>query len=126
MPRLAALLLAAVALALTAAAPATAGTVRCRVGHYLTFTGSPVVSGLRAHDLPRRTGGYAPRCLVAEAIANEVQRGFREDGHGPRIVLVYGEGWSGGKWRCRFPDGGKARCHRKGKPRQRVTMALAA
>ena len=98
------LLLAALALAAgAAAAPAAAhaDSVSCRVGYYIpgADTASPTVTNLRAHDLPRRTDGYAPRCLVAEAIAGRIQDRFAERGSLPARVRVYGARWNGGRWR---------------------------
>jgi len=118
---LVALLAAAAGLA-AAAAPAGAVTITCDPGQYLVFQGTPEVEHLRAHNLPRKTSGYAPRCLVAEAIASDVQRGI-QDGDRPRTLSVHGARWGAGTWRCRYPEG-RAECNRKGKPRRRVTMDL--
>src|SRR3978361_2247158 len=64
------LVLVAVAL-LAVPAKAHAATTRCS-GHRYGLISShafPAIRRLRAHGLPRRTDGYAPRCLVAEAVA---------------------------------------------------------
>ena len=117
-------LLGAAALA-TAAAPASADTITCDPGEYQLLHGeNPTIEALKAHNLPRKTDGYAPRCLVAEAIASEIQRTLQDGDKAPRTVLVYGARWSGGKWRCRYPGGDRASCRKKGKPERRVTMRL--
>jgi hypothetical protein len=118
-----AILIALLAVAATAA-PASADTITCNPGEYLLLRGeNPRIADLRAHNLPRKTDGYAPRCLVAEAIAAEIQRTLQGGGKAPRTVLVYGARWSGGKWRCTYP-GDRAVCRKRGKPRRRVTMRL--
>ncbi len=116
-------LLAAAATAV-AAAPASADTVTCNPGEYQLLHGeNPTIENLRAHNLPRKTDGYAPRCLVAEAIAADIQRTLQNGGKAPRRLFVYGARWTGGKWRCRYP-GDRAVCRKKGKPARRVTMRL--
>src|SRR5215212_8815356 len=117
-------LLGAAALAF-AAAPASADTITCDPGEYQLLHGeNPTIEALRAHNLPRKTDGYAPRCLVAEAIAAEVQRALQNGERAPRTVRVYGARWSGGKWRCRYRDEVNVSCRKKGKPRRRVTFRL--
>jgi hypothetical protein len=97
-------LLAAAATAV-AAAPASADTVECAPGEYLLIRGeNPRIADLRAHNLPRKTDGYAPRCLVAEAIAADVQRALQNGERPPRTVFVYGARWTGGKWRCSYRE----------------------
>jgi hypothetical protein len=119
-----AILIALLAVAATAA-PASADTVTCDPGEYQLLHGeNPTIEALKAHNLPRRTDGYAPRCLVAEAIASEIQRTLQQGGKAPRTVTVFGARWSGGKWRCRYPGGDRASCRKKGKPERRVTMRL--
>jgi hypothetical protein len=120
--------LIAVSLALgaaVAAAPASADHVRCPIGQYLfgLETATPKPSKLRAHNLPRKTDGYAPRCLVAEAIVAEIQLGYGEKGRLPARLSVFGARWSGGRWRCSYPEG-RGVCRKIGKPRRRVTMNL--
>ncbi len=118
-----AILIALLALAATAA-PASADTITCDPGEYLLLHGeNPTIAALKAHNLPRKTDGYAPRCLVAEAIASEIQRTLQNGGAKPRTVRVYGARWNGGKWRCRYP-GERASCRKQGKPKRRVTMRL--
>jgi hypothetical protein len=125
MPRLA---LGGLVAAAALAAPATAAAdhVSCRVGYYSpgADTASPSITNLRAHDLPRKTDGYAPRCLVAEAIVGKIQFRFGRSGKLPAKVWIYGARWNGGRWRCSYPAG-QAVCRKIGKPRRRVTMDLA-
>jgi hypothetical protein len=116
-------LLAAAATAV-AAGPASADTVTCDPGQYQLLHGeNPTIAGLQAHNLPRKTDGYAPRCLVAEAIASKIQRTLQNGGAKPRTVRVYGAQWNGGRWRCSYP-GDRASCKKRGKPKRRVTMRL--
>ena len=69
------LLLAAIALVVPATAQGKAITITCDAGQYQLLHGeNPRIANLRAHNLPRRTSGYAPRCLVAEAIAGQAER----------------------------------------------------
>jgi hypothetical protein len=125
-------LVVALLLGAAAAVPASAGaaTKRCRVGHYLPGLEqqtAPAVSKVRAVKLPRLTDGYAPPCLVAEAVAAEVQRAYEDRGKPPKQVRVYGARWDGGSWRCRYVNaaGGveHATCRKTGK-RRSVTMDL--
>jgi hypothetical protein len=109
-------------LLLLAVAPATASAdhVKCPIGHYLSgkeFLDIDV-KNLRAHNLPRRTDGYAPRCLVAEAVLSEMDLEYPPL---PARLNVYGARWDGGKWRCTYPTG-RAVCRTVGKPRRKVTM----
>ncbi len=90
------LALAAAVAALLAAAPAQAATVTCKPGKYLVTAEG--VTHLRATGLPVRTGGYAPRCLVAESVAAEVQIRRRASKATPKRVNVFGARWSAGKW----------------------------
>ena len=118
--------LAVLVLAAAAPATATAGHVSCRVGYYSpgADAASPTVTSLRAHNLPRKTDGYAPRCLVAEAIVGKIQFRYEESGELPAKVWIYGARWNGGRWRCSYPAG-RAVCRRIAKPSRRVTMDLA-
>lgn len=122
-----AVLMLALASTSAAAAPAAAraDSVSCRVGYYIpgADTASPTALNLRAHNLPRRTDGYAPRCLVAEAIVGRIQDRFAESGRLPAKVRVYGARWDGGRWRCTYPPT-RGVCRKIGKPRRRVTMDL--
>jgi hypothetical protein len=117
------LLLAA---ALVAAAPAAqADTKRCRVGYYIPGAdmAEPDITKLRAIDLPRRTDGYAPRCLVAEAVVGRIQDRYERTGSLPGTVRIGGAAWSGGRWDCTYGDG-RGTCRKRGKPRRRVTMRI--
>jgi len=100
--------------------------VRCTVGKYQLASADedPAVADLRARNLPRRTSDYAPRCLVAEAIAGLVQFEASE-GDPPRKVTAMGARWYGGVYRCTYA-GTAATCRKTGKPRRRVTFQLGA
>ncbi len=124
MPRVPLIALLAAAATAVAAAPASADTVTCEAGKYQLLHGeNPRIANLKAHNLPRKTDGYAPRCLVAEAIASEIQRTLQNGGKAPRAVTVYGARWNGGTWRCRYP-GERVSCRKQGKRARRVTMKL--
>jgi hypothetical protein len=112
-------------LAVVPAAPASADHVSCPIGHYLygLKRAKPKPSNLRAYNLPRRTDGYAPRCLVAEAVVAEIQLDYSEENGPPARLRVFGARWSAGRWRCTYPDG-RAICRKIGKPHRRVTMDL--
>lgn len=118
---LTAVLLVAVA---SVAPPAGAATTNCRVGFYAPGLedATPRVANLRARNLPRRTDGYAPPCLVAETVAREVQTRASRSKR-PARVRVFGARWNGGTWRCRYA-GKSATCRKTGKPRRRVTLTL--
>ena len=77
---------------------AEASTVKCRSGH---FSPGLYALDLRAHDLPRRTDHYAPRCLVAEAAAGVIARRWERTLKAPRSIRVYGARWNGGRWSVR-------------------------
>ena len=119
--------LALVPVLLAVPASADAATIRCKVGYYAPGLahGKPVVSKLRAVDLPRRTDGYAPRCLVAEAVADAVKTGIEDTGARPQQVRVQGARWNGGRWTCEY-DGAAAVCRHAGKPSRRVKFRLGA
>jgi hypothetical protein len=92
------------ALALAIAPAAGAQTTRCSGNHYLLVSThiSPSVGHIVAVGLPPLTDGYAPRCLVAEAIAADVQQ-FRNRHHRyPRSLRIYGAQWDGGVWKLRY------------------------
>jgi hypothetical protein len=118
-------LLTAFVIAAATAAPAGADHVSCRVGDYSPGAdmASPTITNLEAHNLPRRTDGYAPRCLVAEAIVGKIQFRYERSGKLPAKVRIYGARWNGGRWRCAYPEG-RGICRRIGKPHRRVTMSL--
>ena len=123
-PALLAATLAAVA-ALALPASASADVVRCTVGHYAPTLahGKPEVSRLRAVNLPRRTDGYAPRCLVAEAVAAEVKRAIQDTGERPAQVRAGGARWNGGRWNCAY-EGARTVCRHAGTPSRRVKFRL--
>src|SRR3954453_13794655 len=74
------------ALAFTSSASA-ASPVACKVGHLDEMF--PGAGKIRAHNVPRLTYGYAPRCLVAESIVGNVQWYWRDHGRAPRSTHVY-------------------------------------
>jgi hypothetical protein len=124
MPRAVRALVVTVTALFIGAVPARADTITCNPGEYQLLHGeNPTIEDLRAHNLPRKTDGYAPRCLVAEAIAADIQRRLQDGQEAPRVVFVYGARWTGGRWRCSYP-GDRAVCKKRGKPRRRVTMRL--
>jgi hypothetical protein len=118
-------LLVVLAVLLAAGQTAQADTKRCRVGYYIPGAdmAQPDVTKLRAINLPRRTDGYAPRCLVAEAIVGRIQDRYERTGVLPASVRVGGAAWSGGRWDCTYGDG-RGTCRKRGKPRRRVTMRI--
>jgi hypothetical protein len=93
------ILVAAALLALPATA--SAKTVRCNGHTYGLIDPSafPGIGKLRAVNLPRKTDGYAPPCLVAEAVAAKVQAKWRHGIKKPTVVKVGGARWDGGRWR---------------------------
>jgi hypothetical protein len=102
------LIAAAITASTFAAMPAVAAaqTSRCRAGAYLGANSIPgyfpSVQHLRAVNLPRRTDGYAPRCLVADSIGGLIQEGFRLHRRLPRRVTAMGARWYGGRWRVSY------------------------
>ena len=123
--RLIAALVLASALLAAAAQPAPADTKRCRVGYFIPGAdmAEPDITKLRAHNLPRRTDGYAPRCLVAEAVVGRIQDRFERTGSLPATVRIGGAAWSGGRWNCAYGDD-SGTCRKRGKPRRHVTMRI--
>jgi hypothetical protein len=131
-------LIAALAVLAPAAPQAHAGTVTCRLGYYwpgLDDAAFPTVARLRAADLPRRTDHYAPRCLVAEAVAGLVKdkvaraaakhgTAFRYDKHAPRRVTPMGARWYGGVYRVRYGPAGSSVAVTATHGHRRVTFRL--
>lgn len=95
--------LALLALALTPVSGHAAAKLEyhaCDGKKYQLLVGSPEVKLLRIKMRKRRADGYAPRCLVAEAVAmNVVNPGDR-----PAKVKVYGARWNGGTYRCAYAE----------------------
>jgi hypothetical protein len=82
----------------------------------------PTIRQLRTYNLPRLTDGYAPRCLVAESIAGNVQAKKGRPGR----YRVGGARWYAGVWVVRRTivrtrDGGYAKFTAT-HGRQRVTF----
>jgi hypothetical protein len=89
---------------LIGATGANAQTTRCNGNHYLLIDGhgSPSVSNIVAVGLPRLTDGYAPGCLVAEALAGDVQQFHRLHHRYPKSLHTYGAQWDGGVWKFSY------------------------
>jgi hypothetical protein len=54
---------------------------------------NPQVKLLRIKMRSAKADGYAPRCLVAEGVAGEVQQAVIDDGKQPKNVHVMGAQW---------------------------------
>ena len=129
MPRLLVLAVTA-AIALSAAAPAHADSVRCGTAQLNEGGAAPAIKRLRAVNQPPRTDYYASPCLVAGAAALEIRARRRAGEREPGRIEVHGASWDGGFYRCTYTRGGAARvtsvrCRRVDKPWRRVTMRLA-
>jgi hypothetical protein len=87
-----------------APAAASAKTSVCKVGVYYPDieTQFPAPGRLRAHNLPRWTDGYAPRCMVAEWLVANVQWYWADHGHAPRRVDAMNDVWDGGVWHLKY------------------------
>ena len=89
------------ALIVTVGAPtsAQAKTVKCSGDKYLLIdrTDSTRISNLSATNLPARTTGYAPRCLVVAAAASLVQSKNR-----PKYVTPMGARWTARRYLCKY------------------------
>lgn len=92
--------------AIVAAVLATAGSaaastgVRC-TNDYSLIQPRGIVFALRTTEGPAKVDGYAPRCLVAAAVAASL---VNDQAHflssRPRTYEVYGARWNAGAWRC--------------------------
>jgi hypothetical protein len=60
----------------------------------------PTVKLLRIKMRKAKADGYAPRCLVAEAVAANVI----DDGGKPATINVYGARWGVGKYKCTYAE----------------------
>ena len=92
------------------AASSVAQSCTGRAYGLINRTAFPSVYRLRAFNLPRLTDGYAPRCLVAEGLAGNVQSRLGA----PGTYRVGGARWYAGKWQVRRTfvptrDGGYAK-----------------
>ena len=70
-----------------------------------------------------RADGYAPRCLVAEAVAMRVV----SPKHRPAKVDVYGARWNGGTYRCSYAEKSgytQVQCSHTGKDAATVRFRL--
>lgn len=119
------------ALAVAAPSSAQAATVKCKIGYYAPGAdeGTPTPAGLRAVGLPKKTDGYAPPCLVAEAAVQQIQLAFGDDGKLPTRLTIFGARWSAGKWNCTYAtaEGSTqaATCRKAGKPSRKIKVTLA-
>ncbi len=126
---------ATVLAALALAPAASAQTTKCRGNRYLVIqsSGFPGIRNERAINLPRRTSGYAPRCLVADSIASGIQYFWSQHQRLPHSLPVHGARWDAGVWQLQYTVR-----HVKAEPavvyrhlvarhgRQRVTMDLVS
>jgi hypothetical protein len=62
----------------------------------------PGVYRLTAINLPALTDGYAPRCLVAEDVASQVQYKVGRLHRYPAAVIAMGARWYSGTWRITY------------------------
>jgi hypothetical protein len=86
----------------------------------------PSVKLLRIKMRKSRADGYAPRCLVAEATANQVQAEASK-GTPPAKVNVYGARWAVGDYKCSYEDKSgykQAQCVHTGKDANTVRFRL--
>jgi hypothetical protein len=86
----------------------------------------PTVELLRIKMRNARADGYAPRCLVAEAAAMEVQLRASK-GSPPKRITVYGARWSVGRYTCTYEDKSgykQAQCVHTGKDANTVRFRL--
>ncbi|MDO9352521.1 MAG: hypothetical protein Q7T55_02435 [Solirubrobacteraceae bacterium] len=116
---------------LIAAPGAAAKTSKCKAGKYLVgITMHPLkVEKLRAVNLPSKTDGYAPPCLVADAAASAIQDGSQ--GTLPSSITLMGARWNGGKWNCTYgaiaeTNAQRATCRKAGHASRKITMELSA
>ena len=89
--------------------------------------GDPTVSVLRIKMRNAKADGYAPRCLVAEAVASAVQQRADDDGKLLKKVSAYGARWTAGTFRCTYtPMTGytQAQCRHTGRDAATVRFRL--
>jgi hypothetical protein len=117
----------ALAAAALNASPAYAVTKSCDGHSYggIDPNAFPNVQHLRVIDLPPKTDGYAPPCLVAESVAGLVQYKWRQS---PKVVWARGARWNGGLWHVTYQfqktrDGGYMKMTAR-KDEQRITADL--
>jgi hypothetical protein len=128
------LLLALAILALTPATGQAAAKLKyhaCDGKKYLLLdpNGDPLVKLLRIKMAKAKADGYAPRCLVAEAVAMQVQMGASGGKTPPATITVYGARWGIGKVKCRYtPMTGytQAQCVKTGKDASTTRFRLVS
>jgi hypothetical protein len=123
------LLTAAVALLALALAPVSGHAAAklkyhaCDGKKYQLLVGSPGVKLLRIKMRNRKADGYAPRCLVAEAVAMNVVG----PGDKPAKIDVYGARWNGGTYRRTYAEKSgytQVQCRHTGKDAATVRFRL--
>jgi hypothetical protein len=127
-------LAAAAALAVLAAVPASGHAAklkfnRCDGKKYLLIRqdGDPRVEQLKIKMRKHRADGYAPRCLVAEAIAGEVQTSVIYDHKRPKTVNIMGAQWGMRGVKCKYTDRSgstQVQCVKKGRDANTVRFRL--
>jgi hypothetical protein len=102
------LALSTIALLWTLPTAADAGQkpTQCYGSKYAPFPRG-TVRHLVAYRLPKLTDGYAPRCLVAEQIAEIVQGAFADGARIPRHVRTQGARWEGPRWAIHYRRRGR-------------------
>jgi hypothetical protein len=97
-------LVAVLIVSVLAVAPAArAQTTRCRLDRWLVNRNAfPSISELRAINLPRFTARYAPRCLVANSLASDIQYFWSARHRFPRTARPYGARWRAPKFTIRY------------------------
>jgi hypothetical protein len=128
------LLTTAAAIAALALLPASGEAAKlkyhaCDGKKYQLLAGAtdPSVTLLRIKMRNAKADGYAPRCLVAEAVAAEVQRATHATGKSPAKVEVYGARWGAGESRCTYEAKSgytQAQCVHTGKDANTVRFRL--
>jgi len=100
----------------------------CDGKKYLLLQGDdPAVELLRIKMRNAKADGYAPRCLVAEAVAAQVQGEARYSGKHLKTLDVYGARWGIGRFRCTYEKKSsydQASCVHKGKDAATVRFRL--
>jgi hypothetical protein len=124
----------AAALAVLAVIPASGHAAkltfnRCDGKKYLLIRqdGDPQVKQLKIKMRNRRADGYAPRCLVAEAIAGEVQTGVISDHKRPKTVNIMGAQWGMRGVKCSYRERSgytQVQCVKKGRDANTVRFRL--